>query len=64
MAPITVHPRFATLEWACNNDDEHEGADDQEIVHQNLADIEDVGTAICPQCGEDMELVSVTVTPQ
>lgn len=50
-----------TLEWACDNDDEHEGADDQEIVHQNLADIAEVGGAICPQCGRDMELVSVSV---
>ena len=45
-----------TLEWVCNNDDEHEGADDQEIVYQNLTDIVSVGTAVCPQCGEDMEL--------
>ena len=33
-----VEPVKVLIEWTCDNDDEHEGADDQEIVHQTLAD--------------------------
>lgn len=57
----TVNPQAITLEWVCNNDDEHEGADDQVITHQNLADVPEVGGAICPQCGEDMELIGADI---
>lgn len=52
-----------TIEWVCNNDDAHEGADDQEIVHGLLSDVPEVGGAICPQCGDDMEIAGVTTEP-
>lgn len=58
---MMVEPVKVLIEWTCDNDDEHEGADDQEIVHQTLADMATVGGAVCPQCGEDMELASVEV---
>lgn len=45
-----------TLHWTCN-----EFHDETEHVEQSLASIEEVGTAICPECGADMELDS-TVT--
>lgn len=54
----TIDINRVTLEYVCNNDDEHEGADDQVIAYQLLADIVDSGTLICPECGDDMELVS------
>lgn len=44
-----------TLHWTCA------GHDTPEYAEQPLVDIEDAGTAICPECGDDMELDS-TVT--
>lgn len=35
--------------WSCA---EHEGED----AYMSILDVSDVGTPICPDCGEDMEL--------
>jgi len=45
-----------TLHYSC---DEHL---DPILAEQPLADITEVGTLICPECGEDMGLVGTTVT--
>ena len=45
------------LLWECDNTDDHPDIENNvEEVEQQLTDVPEVGTAICPQCGEDMTL--------
>lgn len=36
-------------------------AEDGQSWSQPLADVTEVGTLICPECGEDMDLIGATV---
>ena len=49
----TVTPEQVTLNYKCDND----GAE----WAQPATDVTEVGTLICPECEDDMSLVSVTV---
>lgn len=55
---VFVPAASITLIWHCDNEDEHEEIADGDTVEarQSLSDVPHVGTAICPECGEDMEL--------
>lgn len=45
------------LSWTCDNTDEHPDIENNiEQVEQQLTEVPEVGTAICPQCGDDMWL--------
>lgn len=45
------------LAWSCDNTDEHpDNEHNIEEVEQQLTDVPEVGTAVCPQCGCDMLL--------
>lgn len=45
------------LVWTCDNMGEHHDNEyNVETVEQQLTDVPEVGTAVCPQCDEDMFL--------
>jgi len=44
------------LQYVCVNES-CECCSEQEIHEQPLVDIVDVGTLVCPECGDDMELL-------
>ena len=53
----TIEAYRVWLIWTCDNTDEHPDIEnDIEEVEQQLTDVPSVGTAVCPQCGADMEL--------
>jgi hypothetical protein len=52
---VSIPPSAITLEYICNDHDEAIRSD------QPLVDITDVGTLICPDCGEDMLLVDTRI---
>jgi uncharacterized Zn finger protein (UPF0148 family) len=54
MSKVTVDPDKIMLQYHC--------ADCGQIGEQPLCDIVDIGTLICPDCGEDMQLDSAEVT--
>lgn len=57
---LTVDPSRITLIWKCGaeNSQSHTSTITSE---QSLADIVSAGTAICEECGDDMELVSTGI---
>lgn len=55
----TIEAYRVWLVWTCDNTDEHPDIEHNiEEVRQQLTDVPEVGGAVCPQCGEDMELSS------
>lgn len=57
---VFVPPQGITLQWSCDNEDEHDTPGVLK-AEQPLSDVPYVGGAICPECGEDMTLVGAEV---